>query len=318
MKRFEELSEAEIIALAIANEEEDARIYRDFAEGLREEFPASTQMFEAMAREEDDHRRRLLDLYRAEFGEHLPFIRRDHVTGFIERQPIWLLRPLRLEAVQAQAEAMEQEAQDFYDRAAARTSNVALRRLFGDLAATEAEHGRRAVSLTAEARAGQGGREEAATERRLLVLQVVQPGLAGLMDGSVSTLAPLFAAAFATQRSHDALLVGLAAAIGAGISMGFAEALSDDGRISGRGRPWIRGLITGLATAVGGLGHALPFLIPEFRTATAVAIAVVVVELAAISWIRTRFMDTPFLRAAFQVVIGGVLVFLSGVLIGSA
>lgn len=318
MKRFEELSEAEIIALAIANEEEDARIYRDFAEGLREEFPASTQMFEAMAREEDDHRRRLLDLYRTEFGEHLPFIRRHHVTGFIERQPLWLLRPLRLEAVQAQAEAMEQEAQDFYDRAAERTSNVALRRLFGDLAATEAEHGRRAASLTAEARAGQGGREEAATERRLLILQVVQPGLAGLMDGSVSTLAPLFAAAFATQRSHDALLVGLAAAIGAGISMGFAEALSDDGRISGRGRPWIRGLITGLATAAGGLGHALPFLIPEFRTATAVAVAVVVVELAAISWIRTRFMDTPFLRAAFQVVVGGVLVFLSGVLIGSA
>jgi len=318
MKRFEELSEAEIIALAIANEEEDARIYRDFAEGLREEFPASTQMFEAMAREEDDHRRRLLDLYRAEFGEHLPFIRRDHVTGFIERQPIWLLRPLRLEAVQAQAEAMEQEAQDFYDRAAARTSNVALRRLFGDLAATEAEHGRRAVSLTAEARAGQGGREEAATERRLLVLQVVQPGLAGLMDGSVSTLAPLFAAAFATQRSHDALLVGLAAAIGAGISMGFAEALSDNGSLTGRGAPVMRGAITGLMTTLGGIGHTLPYLIPDFWTATTIAIFVVIVELAVISWVRWKYMDTPPIYATLQVAFGGALVFATGILIGSS
>jgi rubrerythrin len=318
MKRFEDLNEAEIIALAIANEEEDARIYRDFAEGLRTDFPSSTTMFEEMAQEEDGHRRRLLDLYRREFGDHLPFVRRDHVSGFLERQPIWLLRPLRLEAVQAQAEQMEEEARHFYERAAERTSNVALRRLFGDLAMTEAEHGRRAAQLTATARAGSGGRAEAATERRLLVLQIVQPGLAGLMDGSVSTLAPLFAAAFATHRSEDALLVGLAAAIGAGISMGFAEALSDDGTISGRGRPWIRGAICGLATAVGGLGHTLPFLIHDFTTAIAVAVAVVVVELAVISWIRTRFMDTPFLRAAFQVVVGGILVFLSGVLIGSA
>jgi rubrerythrin len=317
-KRFEDLSEPEILALAITNEEEDARIYREFAERLRADFPASTKLFEAMAAEEDEHRRRLLGLYESEFGGRLPFIRREHVSGFIERQPLWLLSPLRLEAVQDQAEQMEAEAMRFYQEAAARTRNVALRKLFGDLAEAEAGHERSARELTEEARAGEGGAAEQATRRRLLVLQVVQPGLAGLMDGSVSTLAPLFAAAFATHSSADAFLVGLAAAVGAGISMGFAEALSDDGVVSGRGRPLFRGLVSGFSTALGGLGHTLPFLIPAFATATALAIAVVVLELAAISWIRTRYMETPFLRASFQVVVGGALVFVVGILIGSA
>ncbi len=150
------------------------------------------------------------------------------------------------------------------------------------------------------------------------MLQVVQPGLAGLMDGSVSTLAPLFAAAFATLDTHKTFLVGLAASIGAGISMGFAEALSDDGSLTGRGRPLTRGLVCGLMTAVGGLGHTLPYLIPHFYTATYLAVAVVVAELVAISYIRNHYMDTPLTSAIFQVVIGGVLVFLAGILIGNA
>jgi hypothetical protein len=138
------------------------------------------------------------------------------------------------------------------------------------------------------------------------------------MDGSVSTLAPLFAAAFATRNSHDAFVVGVAASVGAGISMGFAEALSDDGSLTGRGHPWIRGLVCGLMTAAGGVGHTLPFLFADFRVATSVATVVVAAELAAISFIRHRYMDTPFVSAAVQVAVGGALVFLSGLLIGNA
>jgi VIT1/CCC1 family predicted Fe2+/Mn2+ transporter len=150
------------------------------------------------------------------------------------------------------------------------------------------------------------------------VLQKVQPALLGLMDGSVSTLAPVFAAAFATRDSWDAFLVGMAASIGAGISMGFAEALSDDGSLTGRGHPWIRGLVCGLMTTLGGVGHTLPYLIQDFRLATGLAVGVVMVELWAISFIRARYMDTPFLRAALQVVLGCLLVFATGILIGNA
>jgi VIT1/CCC1 family predicted Fe2+/Mn2+ transporter len=159
--------------------------------------------------------------------------------------------------------------------------------------------------------------QEREAARRFFVLRFVQPGLAGLMDGSVSTLAPLFAAAFATSNTVATFKVGLAASVGAGISMGFAEALSDDGKLSGRGTPWLRGLICGLMTTIGGLGHTLPYLIPHFQIATNTAIAVVVVELAVIAWIRRRYMDTKLLSAIFQVVVGGVLVFIAGWLIGS-
>ena len=152
----------------------------------------------------------------------------------------------------------------------------------------------------------------------MFLLQYVQPGLAGLMDGSVSTLAPLFAAAFATHSTWETFLVGLAASVGAGISMGFAEALSDDGSLTGRGAPLVRGAVCGVMTAIGGLGHTLPYLIPDFWTATALSTVIVFIELWAISWIRFKFMDTPFLRAAFQVAVGGFLVFLTGILIGSA
>jgi erythrin-vacuolar iron transport family protein len=318
MKNFSDLSEQEILALAITLEEEDQRIYESYAQGLRDDYPASAQIFRDMAAEESTHRHRLIELHRQKFGEHIPLIRREDVRGFVARKPLWLVRPLGLEKVRQQAEVMELEVQRFYLRAAQRCSDAGIRQLLGDLAEAERHHELLAEQSMAENLPAGVRAQEDETRRRLFVLQVVQPGLAGLMDGSVSTLAPLFAAAFATRDSWDAFVVGLAASIGAGISMGFAEALSDDGSLTGRGKPWLRGLVCGLMTALGGLGHTLPFLIPSFNVATTIAVAVVVVELGLIAWIRNRFMDTPFLSAAFQVVVGGFLVFLTGILIGSA
>jgi rubrerythrin len=319
VKRFSDLTEQEVLALAITNEEEDSRIYRGFAEGLREQFPSSAKVFDEMADEEVTHRTRLYDLYRQKFGDYLPLIRRQDVKGFIHNKPsLWLVRPLRLDEVRKYAESMEYEAERFYRKAAENARDASVRQLLIELAEAEADHEHLAGKLQRSILT-EGAREtEDETARRMFVLQYVQPGLAGLMDGSVSTLAPLFAAAFATHATWATFLVGLAASIGAGISMGFAEALSDDGSLTGRGTPWIRGGVCGLMTTVGGLGHTLPYLIPHFWTATSISIAVVVVELWAISWIRTRYMDTPFLQAAFQVVVGGVLVFLTGMLIGSA
>ena len=319
MKRFAELSEQEILALAISSEDEDSRIYRGFAEGLREPFPASAKVFDEMADEEVRHRTMLFDMYREKFGEYLPLIRRQDVRGFVHHsKPLWLMRPLGLDEVRKFAARMEYEAERFYRRAAETARDISIRKLLLELAEIEADHETLAQKLgetilTTDARA-----KEDETERRMFVLQYVQPGLAGLMDGSVSTLAPLFAAAFATHHTWETFLVGLAASVGAGISMAFAEALSDDGSLTGRGTPWIRGSITGLMTAIGGLGHTLPYLIPDFWTATILAIIVVVIELAAISWIRHRYMDTSLLGAAFQVMVGGALVFIAGILIGSS
>lgn len=318
MRNFSDLTEREVLALAIANEEEDGRIYLDIAEGLREDYPASSEMFHEMAAEENEHRRRLLDLYRTKFGEHIPLIRRQDVRGFIQHKPVWQMYPLNIKAVRDLAESMEEETTKFYRRAAERSTDVSVRKLLGDLAEAEVQHERmaerlREVNLPENVLAG-----EDAHARRSLVLRVIQPGLAGLMDGSVSTLAPVFAAAFATGNTWEAFVVGLAASIGAGISMGFAEALSDNGSLTGRGAPLARGVITGLMTTLGGIGHTLPFLIPVFWTATAVAIAVVVAELAAISWIRWRYLDSPPLTAAVQVAFGGALVFATGILIGSS
>ncbi|MBX9842455.1 MAG: rubrerythrin [Xanthobacteraceae bacterium] len=319
MKRFADLSEQEVLALAITSEDEDSRIYRGFAEGLRDTFPASAKVFDEMAAEEVRHRTMLFDMYRDKFGEYLPLIRRQDVKGFIRHpKPLWLMRPLGLDEVRKFAETMEVEAERFYRKASETARDLSVRRLLTELAEIEAEHESLAhklgeTILTKDARA-----KEDETQRRMFVLQYVQPGLAGLMDGSVSTLAPLFAAAFATHNTWETFLVGLAASVGAGISMGFAEALSDDGSLTGRGTPWLRGSVCGLMTAIGGLGHTLPYLIPAFWTATVVAIAVVVIELAVISWIRHRYMDTPLLSAAFQVMVGGALVFLAGILIGSS
>jgi rubrerythrin len=317
-KDFSDLGERELLALAISLEEEDARIYDEFAEGLRETFPDTAQVFSGMADEESQHRHRLLALYREKFGERIPLIRRQDVRGFVERQPVWLARPLGLDKVREQAELMEAETKRFYARAARRSRDASIRQLLGDLAAEERRHEAKAEALEEKFVPPDVRKSEHDAERRLFLLQIVQPGLAGLMDGSVSTLAPLFAAAFATHDTWQTFLVGLAAAIGAGISMGFAEGLSDDGSLTGRGSPWLRGMASGVMTAVGGLGHALPYLIRDFRLATTIAVAVVAVELAAIAWIRNRYMETPFWSASLQVVLGGVLVFAAGILIGSA
>jgi rubrerythrin len=318
VKRFSELTEQEILALAITNEDEDSRIYRGFAMGLRDQFPASAKVFDEMAEEEIRHRTMLIDLYRTKFGEYLPLIRRQDVKGFIAKKPLWLTRPLPINEVRKFAENMEYEAERFYRRAAETTRDASVRKLLTELAEIEAQHEDLAHRLEEKILTPSTREQEAETERRMFVLQYVQPGLAGLMDGSVSTLAPLFAAAFATHNTWETFLVGLAASVGAGISMGFAEALSDDGSLTGRGAPLIRGSVCGLMTTIGGLGHTLPYLISDFWTATVLAVAVVVIELAAISWIRHRYMDTPLLSAAFQVMVGGALVFLAGILIGSS
>jgi erythrin-vacuolar iron transport family protein len=318
VKRFAELTEQEIVALAITSEDEDSRIYRGFAEGLRGKYPASAKIFDEMAEEETRHRTRLFELYRSKFGEYLPLIRRQDVKGFIRRKPLWLMSPLNLDDVRKFAENMEYEAARFYRRATETTRDTSVRQLLVDLAEVESEHEGLVHKLGEQILTPSARASEDETARRMFVLQYVQPGLAGLMDGSVSTLAPLFAAAFATHSTWETFLVGLAASVGAGISMGFAEALSDDGSLTGRGAPLVRGIVCGTMTAIGGLGHTLPYLIPNFWTATMVAIAVVVVELMAISYIRHRFMDTPFLAATFQVVVGGALVFAAGILIGSS
>ena len=318
MKSFNSLSEREILALAISLEEEDERVYSDFAEGLRESFPASAPVFDTLRAEETRHRQSLLSLYREKFGEHIPLIRRQDVRGFVQRRPVWLVRPLGLDAVRKQASAIEVETRRFYERAASRAQDASIRQLLDDLAQQERVHENRAQQLSEEKLRPEVREDEEQARRRLFVLQIVQPGLAGLMDGSVSTLAPVFAAAIATRNTWDAFLVGLAASVGAGISMGFAEALSDDGSLTGRGHPLVRGVVCGAMTALGGLGHTLPFLIPDFSAAFVVAVAVVIVELAAITFVRHRYMETPAVPAAIQVFLGGALVFVTGLLIGSS
>ncbi|MCK5932670.1 MAG: VIT1/CCC1 transporter family protein [Fulvimarina manganoxydans] len=315
-RRFNSLSEKEILALAISSEEEDGRIYATYADHLRAAFPASAAIFEGMAKEEDGHRGRLIERFRERFGETIPPIRREHVADFYQRRPVWLVENLGLETIREEVDVMERQAETFYRLAASRTNDAATRKLLGDLAMAEAGHVRTADRL-AKAHLPPGEKEEEDRgARRQFILTWVQPGLAGLMDGSVSTLAPIFATAFATEDPWTTFLVGLSASVGAGISMGFTEAAHDDGKLSGRGSPWKRGLASGVMTALGGLGHALPYLIPSFWTATAIAFVVVFLELWAIVWIQNRYMETPFLRAAFQVVLGGGLVLAAGILIG--
>ncbi|MEE4346119.1 MAG: ferritin family protein [Paracoccaceae bacterium] len=316
-RHFSDLSEREVLALAISSEEDDARIYRSYAERLRADYPDTAAVFDGMAAEEDQHRRRLIDLHAARFGDVIPLIRREHVAGFYARRPVWLMENMGIDRIRAEAEGMERDAEAFYHKAAQRSTDAATRKLLGDLAAAEAGHQVVAGDLEAKHLAGDTKEAEARISHRQFVLTWVQPGLAGLMDGSVSTLAPIFATAFATQDTWTTFLVGLAASIGAGISMGFTEAASDDGELSGRGSPLKRGLSSGVMTTVGGLGHALPYLITDFWTATVIAMIVVFVELWAIAWIQNRYMETPFFRAALQVVLGGALVLAAGVLIGS-
>lgn len=318
MRNFSDLNEREILALAIGNEEEDGRIYLDLADGLREDYPATAGILTAMAEEENEHRRELLTLYQDKFGDHIPLIRRQDIRGFLTRKPIWQLRPLRVEAARALMQSMELEAESFYSRAATRSQDASIRKLLGDLAMAEKGHEHKLDRLIDQRITDAEETSEADVARRNLVLRYIQPGLAGLMDGSVSTLAPLFASAFATGDSWQAFIVGISASLGAGISMAFAEALSDNGSLTGRGSPIIRGLVCGVMTTLGGLGHSLPFLIPNFHLALAIAIGVVIVELAVISWVRWKYMDTPPVAATLQVAFGGALVFATGVLIGSS
>ena len=316
-KRFSDLSEKEVLALAISSEEDDSRIYSSYASRLSEDYPATAKIFADMAIEENDHRRRLIATFRQRFGDTIPLIRKEHVQGYYSRKPVWLAEVLTLDDIRDQAAAMEGEAQRFYTAAARRCTDAATRELLGDLAEAETKHGRTAMRLKEANLDTDSLRSEAATERRQMILTLVQPGLAGLMDGSVSTLAPIFATAFATQDTWTTFLVGLAASLGAGISMGVTEAASDDGQLSGRGAPWKRGLMSGVMTALGGLGHALPYLIPDFWTATTIAFCIVFVELWAIAWIQNKYMNTPFFRAPLQVVVGGGLVLAVGILVGS-
>ena len=315
-RRFSDLTQAEILALAISSEEDDARIYALYAERLRAKYPASAEVFDAMAAEENEHRRRLIAAFRRRFGGVIPLVRREHVAGYYARRPVWLVENLGLDRIRQEAARMEDEAAAFYIRAAQASTDPETRALLGDLAAAERRHEKRAEELADEHLTPDARTEEDDRARRQFVLTWVQPGLAGLMDGSVSTLAPIFATAFATQQPWTTFLVGLAASVGAGISMGFTEAAHDDGVISGRGSPLKRGIASGTMTAAGGLGHALPYLIPHFWLATTIAIIVVFFELWAIAFIQNRYMETPFLRAAFQVVLGGALVLAAGILIG--
>lgn len=316
MRNFSDLTEQEVLALAISLEEDDELTYENYAEYLKNTYPSTANIFLDMAKEESGHRHRLIDLYRKRFGEFIPLIRRSDVRGFMPRKSIWLDQPLGLEKIRDQVEIMELESRRFYRNAARQTHDASMRQLLDDLATEEQKHEMKAEQLVAGYLTPEAREQESTTERRLFLLQIIQPGLAGLMDGSVSTLAPIFAAALATHSSFDALLVGLAASIGAGISMAFAEAASDNGSLTGRGNPALRGTVTGVMTTIGGLGHTLPFLIPNFQLALSIAIIIVLLELGAIAWIRNRYMDTPFLSAAFQVVVGGLLVFLSGIFIG--
>ena len=318
MRSFQDLDEREVLALAIALEEEDSRIYGAYAHALEEPYPGTAKLFSAMAAQEDGHRASLIELYRQKFGEHIPLVRRQDIRGFPRREPMWLARPLGLDHVRAQVETMERESRRFYRALLDRATDVPTRKLVGDLIAAEDQHLTFAHELAETTLPAAVREQENQAERRAFVLQYVQPGLTGLIDGSVSTLAPIFAAAFATHDTWATFLVGMAASVGAGISMGIAEAMADDGLISGRGHPWVRGAITGVMTALGGLGHTLPYLIPDFWTATAISAFIVLIELWVIAGVRARYMDTPFLRAAFEVVVGGLIVFAVGIAIGSA
>jgi rubrerythrin len=315
-RRFKDLSPPEVLALAVSLEEEDAKILQEFARVLRPNYPKASAELDAMRQEEDGHRHRLVELFRSRFGEEIPLLRREDIQGFVRRDPISSVQPWDVQRIRRQVALMELETQRFYTRAAETATDAQTRQLLGDLAEEERHHEARSAEIDPDRQPESEHAAEARIARQLLVLQVIQPGLVGLMDGSVSTLAPLFAAAFATHDTVKTFLVGLAAAVGAAISMGFAEALSDDGSLTGRGRPWLRGIVCALMTFVGGVGHALPYLIPYFRIATGVAGVVVAVELVAIAWIRNRYMDSPFVTTVFQVVVGGILVLLAGILIG--
>ena len=317
-RHIEDLSDAEILSLAISNEEQATKAYTEFAESLRADYPDTARMFTEMAEEETGHRRQLVELFKSKFGETIPKIDAADVRGLLQERPTALAKLQGPEGMRRQARQMEANASRFYHQAASRTLDLTIRNVLGDLAVAEAAHERTADEIDEATPPTEGRVKEDADARRRFVLQIIQPGLVGLMDGSVSTLAPVFAAAFATHNSWNAFLVGLAASVGAGVSMGFAEALADDGKLSGRGTPYLRGVVCGLMTVAGGIGHTLPYLIKDFWTATGLAGVVVVLELLAIAWIQWKYMDTPPVSAVAKVMLGGALVLAAGILIGSS
>jgi len=315
-KHYYNLSDKEILALAISSEEEDARIYQYYASLFIKDFPETASMFQEMSDEENIHRRQLIELFKKKFGNNIPLIKREHVQGFYTRRPIWLIENLTLDKVRQEIVKMEKDAANFYFKTAHKTADPDIRKLLGDLAEIESKHTDKALLKASIIEKSSLAIDELKKAKKQFILTWVQPGLAGLMDGSVSTLAPIFATAFATKDSHTTLLVGLAASIGAGISMGFTEAAHDDGVISGRGSPIKRGIASGVMTTIGGLGHALPYLISDFNTATIIAMFFVLIELWAIAWIQKKYMEIKFSRAIFQVVFGGALVLATGIFIG--
>lgn len=323
-RSLQSLNPAELAALAINMEQEEARLYQEYARRFRRQgrMHLAAEM-ESLRQEEREHEQRLSDAFLAEFADQteVPLLRRGDVAGFGELPPLPKEEQFTPDVAVARIAFSEGIAERFYRHAAENSGrHDRLRALFAELAEVEAVHQSTEGRVLAAARLDDGEKpaELKHTDHERFVLQVVQPGLVGLMDGSVSTLAPLFAAAFATHKSWDAFLVGTAAAVGAGISMGFAEGMSDDGALTGRGHPWMRGSITGAMTLLGGIFHALPYLIPNFWTATTIAAIVVAIELFAIAYIRNRYMDTPFWRSIVQIVVGGGIVFAAGILIGSA
>ena len=303
-KHYYNLSDKEILALAISSEEEDARIYQYYASLFIKDFPETASMFQEMSDEENVHRRQLIDLFKNKFGNNIPLIKREHVQGFYTRRPIWLIENLTLDKVRQEIVKMEKDAANFYFKTAQKTADTDIRKLLGDLAEIESKHSDKALLKASIIEKSSLAIDELKKAKKQFILTWVQPGLAGLMDGSVSTLAPIFATAFATKDSHTTLLVGLAASIGAGISMGFTEAAHDDGIISGRGSPIKRGVASGVMTTLGGLGHALPYLISDFYTATIIAMFFVLIELWAIAWIQKNIWKLNFQEQFFKLFLG--------------
>ena len=315
-KKFQDLNDNEILSLAIDSLEEDIKLYDEYSSHFLINYPVTSKMFKQMSILKNKNRKKLVELHKKNFGETLSITNQKEIANYFKRKPEWLVIKNSIEKVRNEIIEMETLSAQFYNSFAKKSQNIEIRNLLIDLALMSREQKDNAKLILLNAQKSRSAKEEVTKDKRQFILTWVQPGLAGLMDGSVSTLAPIFATAFATKDSHTTLLVGLAASIGAGISMGFTEAVHDDGVISGRGSPIKRGFASGIMTTIGGLGHALPYLISDFYVATVIAMFFVLVELWAIAWIQAKYMEIKFTKAVFQVVFGGSLVLAAGILIG--
>ena len=315
-KKFQDLNDNEILSLAIDSLEEDIKLYDEYSSHFLINYPETSKMFKQMSILKNKNRKKLVELHKKKFGETLNITNQKEIANYFKRKPEWLVIKNSIEKVRNEIIEMETLSAKFYNSFAKKSQNIEIRNLLIDLALMSREQKDNAKLILLNAQKSRSAKEEVTRDKRQFILTWVQPGLAGLMDGSVSTLAPIFATAFATKDSHTTLLVGLAASIGAGISMGFTEAVHDDGVISGRGSPIKRGFASGIMTTIGGLGHALPYLISDFYVATVIAMFFVLVELWAIAWIQAKYMEIKFTKAVFQVVFGGSLVLAAGILIG--